>query len=154
MAEDIKILIFKIGEQTFAADIRGVERILNYEEPTKLPDSEDYLEGVINYQEGILPVISLSKKFGIETVGNSIKGSIIVAKDNENTLGIIVDSVNEVITLNPEDLEDTPNISSNISKRYISGIIKNKSKNTIILLLRLNELLSSEEKEKIELVEG
>lgn len=154
MAEDIKILIFKIGEQTFAADIRGVERILNYEEPTKLPDSEDYLEGVINYQEGILPIISLSKKFGIETVGNSIKGSIIVAKDNENTLGIIVDSVNEVITLNPEDLEDTPNISSNISKRYISGIIKNKSKNTIILLLRLNELLSSEEKEKIELVEG
>lgn len=154
MTEDVKILIFKIGEQSFAADIRGVERILNYEEPTKLPDSDEYLEGVINYQEGILPIISLSKKFGLNSMDSSHKGSIIVAKDKEKALGIIVDSVNEVVSLNPSDLEETPSISSNISKRYISGIIKNKDKNTIILLLRLNELLSSEEKEKIELIEG
>ncbi|MEG1255979.1 chemotaxis protein CheW [Clostridium sp.] len=151
MAGEFKLLVFKLGEQSFAADIVEVERILNYEEPTKLPDSEDFLEGVINYQEGILPVISLAKKFGIagsETKDN--KGSIIVARNGEEALGVIVEAVNEVISMDSSDLEETPDISSNISKRYIKGLIRDKNKNNIILLLNLNRLLSKEEKEKIE----
>lgn len=154
MSEEVKILIFRLGEQCFAADIKEVERILNYEEPTRLPDSEDYLEGVINYQEGVLPVINLGKKFGIEDNASKEKASIIVARDGDTTLGIKVDSVNEVVTMNPNQLEDTPGISSSISKRYIRGIIKDKEKNVITLLLKLNELLSSEEKEKIGEIEG
>lgn len=152
MAEEMKILIFKLGEQCFAADIKGVERILNYEQPTKLPDSEEFLEGVIDYQDGILPVINLGKKFGIASADEENKGSIIVARDGEKALGIIVDSVNEVISMDAKDLEETPNVSSSISKRYINGIIKNK--NMIILLLKLNELLSNEEKERIQVIEG
>lgn len=154
MAEEVKILIFKLGDQCFAADIKEVERILNYDEPTRLPDSEEFLEGVINYQDGILPVINLRKKFNIESENPEENGSIIVASDGESTLGIIVDSVNEVISMDLNQLENTPAISSNISKRYIRGIIKDKSKNMIILLLKLNELLSLEEKEKIGSIEG
>ncbi len=149
MAEEFKLLIFRLEEQCFAADIREVERILTYEEPTKIPDSENFLEGVINYQDGILPVISLAKKFGIDTLeSNENGGAIIVTRSEEGAIGIIVNVVNEVISMNLDDLEDTPEISSNISKRYIRGIIKNK--NGIILLLNLNEILSRDEKKKIE----
>ncbi|WP_346937747.1 chemotaxis protein CheW [uncultured Clostridium sp.] len=151
MAEEFKLLIFRLGEQCFAADIREVERILNYEEPTKIPDSQDFLEGVINYQDGILPVISLAKKFGIYNLENKEKnGSIVVARNEDGAIGIIVEAVNEVISMSLDDLEDTPDISSNISKRYVKGIVKDKNKNTIILLLNLNELLSKDEKEQIE----
>ncbi|WP_346913635.1 chemotaxis protein CheW [Clostridium sp.] len=151
MAEEFKLLIFRLGEQCFAADIREVERILNYEEPTKIPDSQDFLEGVINYQDGILPVISLAKKFGIYNMENEEKnGSIVVSRNEDGAIGIIVEAVNEVISMSLDDLEDTPDISSNISKRYVKGIMKDKNKNTIILLLNLNELLSKDEKEQIE----
>ncbi|GAA0767858.1 chemotaxis protein CheW [Clostridium subterminale] len=151
MAEEFKLLIFRLGEQCFAADIREVERILNYEEPTKIPDSQDFLEGVINYQDGILPVISLAKKFGIYNLeSKENNGSIVVARNEDGAIGVIVEAVNEVISMNLDDLEDTPDISSNISKRYVKGIIKDKNKNTIILLLNLNELLSKDEKEQIE----
>ena len=151
MAEEFKLLIFRLGEQCFAADIREVERILNYEEPTKIPDSQDFLEGVINYQDGILPVISLAKKFGIYNMENKEKnGSIVVSRNEDGAIGIIVEAVNEVISMSLDDLEDTPDISSNISKRYVKGIMKDKNKNTIILLLNLNELLSKDEKEQIE----
>ena len=151
MAEEFKLLIFRLGEQCFAADIREVERILTYEEPTKIPDSEDFLEGVINYQDGILPVISLAKKFGIKTLESNEKvGSIIVSRNEQGALGVIVEAVNEVISMKLDDLEETPDISSNISKRYIKGIIKDKNNNNIILFLNLNELLSNEEKGKIE----
>jgi len=151
LAEEFKLLIFRLGEQCFAADIREVERILNYEEPTKIPDSQDFLEGVINYQDGILPVISLAKKFGIYNMENEEKnGSIVVSRNEDGAIGIIVEAVNEVISMSLDDLEDTPDISSNISKRYVKGIMKDKNKNTIILLLNLNELLSKDEKEQIE----
>ncbi len=151
MAEEFKLLVFRLGDQCFAADIREVERILNYEEPTKIPDSQDFLQGVINYQDGILPVISLAKKFGIYNLEDKEKeGSIIVARNEDGAMGVIVEAVNEVISRKVEDLEPTPDISSNISKRYVKGIIKDNNKNTIILLLNLNELLSKDEKEKIE----
>ena len=151
MAEEFKLLIFRLEKQCFAADIREVERILTYEEPTKIPDSEDFLEGVINYQDGILPVISLAKKFGIDTLESKENdGAIIVTRSKEGSVGIKVEVVNEVISMNLDDLEDTPEISSSISKRYIKGIIKDKNKNGIILLLNLNEILSKDEKKKIE----
>jgi len=151
VAEEFKLLVFRLGEQCFAADIREVERILNYEVPTTIPDSQEFLEGVIDYQDGILPVISLAKKFGIHGLeGKEKEGSIIVARNEDSAIGVIVEAVNEVISKNIDDLEETPDITSNISKRYIKGIIKDKNKNTIILLLNLNELLSKDEKEKIE----
>lgn len=151
MAEEFKLLIFRLDKQCFAADIREIERILTYEEPTKIPDSEDFLEGVINYQDGILPIISLAKKFGIDPLESKENGgAIIVTRSKEGAIGIIVNVVNEVISMNLDDLEDTPEISSNISKRYIKGIIKDKNENGIILLLNLNEILSKDEKKKIE----
>lgn len=151
MAEEFKLLIFRLEKQCFATDIREVERILTYEEPTKIPDSENFLEGVINYQDGILPIISLAKKFGIDTLESKENGgAIIVTRSKEGAIGVIVEVVNEVISMDLDDLEDTPEISSNISKRYIKGIIKDKNKNGIILLLNLNEILSKDEKKKIE----
>lgn len=149
MAKELKLLVFNIGEQFFSGDIMEVERILTYETPTKLPDSPDFLEGVINYEGNILPIISLAKRFNVATVNSTDKNKscIIVTRYGNKALGIIVDAVNEVKSVSEDSIEDAPEISSAIAKRYIRGLVKTEDK--IIILLHLSNVLSEEEKERI-----
>ncbi|GAA0115830.1 chemotaxis protein CheW [Clostridium senegalense] len=147
MNEEIKMLIFSIGDQFYAENIMDVERILIYEEPTELPDAPSFLKGIINYEGSILPVISLSDKFNKH--GEKIKDElkIIVVRDEERKIGIIVDSVSEVKPINVNNIEVAPDIASDISKRYIQGLIKEKDR--IIIFLSLSNILSDEEKELV-----
>lgn len=145
--KELKILIFSINDQYYATDIMEVERILGYEEPTKLPDSPEFVEGVINYQGNIISVISLTKRFKIQSNLNNDEAKIIVTKQDENKIGIIVDLVSEVKDVNVDDIENPPDIVAGISKRYLKGLIKLKDK--IIILLNLSTILTQEEKELI-----
>jgi len=149
VAKELKLLVFNIGEQFFAGDIMEIERILTYEPPTKLPDSPEFLEGVINYEGSILPIISLARRFNVSPNSNSDikKNCIIVTRYNKKTIGIIVDAVNEVKSTVEDAIEEAPEISSSISKRYIKGLVKAEDK--IIILLQLSNVLSDEEKESI-----
>lgn len=124
--KEIKVLIFSINGEYYATDIMEVERILGYEETTKLPDSPNFVEGVINYEGNILPIISLSKRFGFASAEESKEAKIIVTKQSGNKIGIIVDVVSEVTDVNTADIEVAPDIVSQISKRYIKGLIKIK----------------------------
>lgn len=142
--KEIKVLIFSINGENYATDIMEVERILGYEEPTKLPDSPAFIEGVINYEENILPIISLTKRFGLPIINKSHESKIIVAKQADSKIGIIVDVVSEVRDVNEENIEAPPEIVSGISRRYIKGLIKIDGK--IIIFLNLGTILTEEEK--------
>lgn len=146
--EELKVLIFSINGEFYAADIMEVERILGYEETTKIPDSPDFVEGVINYSGSILPVISLTKRFGLGESENKKDSKIIVSKQNQNKIGIIVDVVSEVKNIDPSTIEAPPDIVSGISKRYVKGLIKIEGK--IIIFLKLSTILTEEEKQVIE----
>ncbi|MHC6179269.1 chemotaxis protein CheW [Clostridium sp. JNZ X4-2] len=145
--KEIKVLIFSIDGEYYATDIMEIERILGYEETTKLPDSPDFVEGVINYEGNILPIISLTKKFGLESNQKEDQAKIIVTKQDGNKIGIIVDVVSEVKDVKTDNIEVPPEIVSGISKRYIKGLIKIDEK--IIIFLNLNKILTEEEKELI-----
>ncbi|MBP2033231.1 purine-binding chemotaxis protein CheW [Clostridium algifaecis] len=145
--KELKVLVFSINEEYYATDIMEIERILGYEETTKIPDSPDFVEGVINYAGNILPVISLTKKFKIEDSANKEDSKIIVTKQDENKIGIIVDVVSEVRAVDESKIEAPPDIVSGISKRYIKGLIKIEDK--IIILLNLSKILTEEEKQLI-----
>lgn len=146
-SKELKVLIFSINDQYYATDIMEVERILGYEEPTKLPDSPDFVEGVINYEGNIISVISLTKRFHIQSNLNSDEAKIIVAKQGEDKIGIIVNIVSEVKDVNTDNIESPPDIVAGISKRYLKGLIKLDGK--IIILLNLSAILTQEEKELI-----
>jgi len=147
MAKEVKLLVFNLGEQFFSANIMEIERILPYEIPTKLPDSPSFLEGVINYEGKILPIISLSTRFNTASVGDTQKSCIIVSRCNDKVIGVIVDTVHEVKSIYEDAIEEAPEISSKISRRYIKGLVKDKDK--IIVLLALEKVLSEEEIEEI-----
>ncbi|WP_027625853.1 chemotaxis protein CheW [Clostridium lundense] len=146
-SKELKILIFNINDEYYATDIMEVERILGFEEPTKLPDSPSFVDGVINYEGNILPVISLSRRFGLKESERKSDSKIIVAKQNNNKIGIIVDIVSEVRDVNEDNVEEPPEIVSGISKRYIKGLIKIDKK--IIIFLNLGNILTEEEKSLI-----
>lgn len=145
--KEIKVLIFSINNQEYATDIMEVERILGYETPTKLPDSPSFVEGVINYEGNILPIMSLAKKFNIPYNKSKEDAKIIIAKQDENKIGIIVDVVSEVCDVKLSNIEEAPEIVAGISKRYIKGLIKLDKR--IIIFLNLATVLTQEEKEII-----
>ncbi|APM39316.1 chemotaxis protein CheW [Clostridium kluyveri] len=145
--EEIKVLIFSINEEYYATDIMEIERILGYEETTKLPDSPDFVDGVINYEGNILPVICLTRKFGFSGEEKRDESKIIVTKQDGNKIGIIVDVVSEVRDVNVSSIEAPPDIVAGISKRYIKGLIKINDK--IIIFLNLSKILTEQEKELI-----
>ncbi|URZ00996.1 chemotaxis protein CheW [Clostridium felsineum] len=145
MSDGVKILIFVVGEEYYAADIVQVERILGHEMSTKLPDVPEFVNGVINYEGGILPVVSLAKRFSLKEKEISDETKVIVSKIQKEKIGIIVDLVSEVRDIESKDIEDQPNVISGISKRYIKGLIKVDGK--IVIFLDISKILTDEEKE-------
>lgn len=144
--KEIKILIFKIGNEFYATDIMEVERILGYEEPTLLPDSPDFLDGVIDYETGVLPVINLVKKFKFKLV-DSVEKKIIVVKRESGKFGILVDSVSEVVSITEDEINNPDSLTTLVSKKYIRGLVKKN--NSIVILLNLDKILTVEEEEII-----
>lgn len=145
--KEVKVLIFSINGEYYATNIMEVERILGYEEPTTLPDSPMFVKGVINYEGSILPVISLTNRFNLENSDKKDEAKIIVAKQLENKIGVIVDVVSEVRDVSEKSIEEPPEIVAGISRRYIKGLIKIDGK--IIIFLNLGTILTEEEKKLI-----
>ena len=145
--QEIKVLVFRIGGEYYATNIIEVERILGYEKSTKIPDSPEFVEGVINYESSILPIISLSKIFKLPSSVIGEESKIIVAKQNNSKIGIIVDFVSEVMDVRMDKIEESPEIIGGISKRYVKGLIKIDGK--IIVYLNISAILTDEEKNQI-----
>lgn len=145
----MKILIFNLNKEYYATDIKDVERILGYETPTELPEVPDFVEGVINEEDNILPIINISKKFKLsdDLENNDSVKKIIVVKRQEKKFGIIVNSVSEVKDVEGDSIEQPPEITKNAERKYIKGLIKFDKK--IVILLDLDKILSSGDEEKI-----
>lgn len=146
-SSEIKMLIFGLNGEHYATDIKEVERILGYQEPTVLPDAPIFVKGVINYEQSILPIISLSRKFNFGEDKESENRKIIVVKRKENKFGIIVENVYEVRDVNSDLMEGAPPITTMIDKKYIAGLIK--LEDNIVILLDLEKILSSEDEDNI-----
>lgn len=144
---DMKILIFGLDGEKYSTDIKAVERILGYEEPTLLPEAPAFVKGVINYEDSILPIISLSEKFKLGLDKESETRQIIVVKREEKKFGIIVENVYEVRDIDESLIEEAPSITGTEERKYISGLIR--LKDNIVILLDLEKILSVQDEENI-----
>ena len=144
--KEFKILVFQLNNEFYATDIMEVERILGFEIPTKLPESPAFLDGVIKYEDGVLPVINLANKFKFKNKEATDEEKIIVVKREEGKFGILVDSVSEVININENEIDNPRSVSTLISQKYIRGLVKKDNK--IIIMLDLSKVLTQEEVEE------
>lgn len=145
--KDMKILIFALEGERYATDIRDVERILEYTKPTEMPDTPDFIEGIINHQNEIIPIVDLEKKFKFKCPKDIKKDKIIVIKRKDKKFGIVVEKVYEVTTMSMETFEEAPEITVDTTNKYMRGLIK--LDNNIVILLNLGKILTEEEENLI-----
>lgn len=145
--ESGQYLTFIQKEEMFAIGILGIKEIIEYANLTTVPLMPDFVSGVINIRGAVLPVIDLSARFGRE-IATTTRRSCIVIIETENEgekidIGIIVDSVSEVLEIPPTDIEPAPHFGSNIRADFISGMGKIDDK--FVIILDINRVLSIDE---------
>lgn len=140
-----QLVIFELAGEQFGIDIAIVESIIKMQEITKIPKSNDFVEGVTNLRGAVLPVINLEKRFGITAHEGTKETRIVVVNLDSLKIGMIVDSVSEVLNIDDSIIEPAPSIVTTINSGFITGIARIDSR--LVILLDLNKVLSREEKE-------
>ncbi len=150
MMSELQFVVFRLGKEEYGVNIMQVKEIVTYKEPTKVPNTPDFIEGIINLRGQIIPIVSLKKRFNISGESINDETRIIVMNLDSKQVGFIVDAASEVRTISEEDIENAPDIVAGIERKYITGIGKIGEK--ILILLDLDKLFSKEEKESLEAV--
>ncbi|MCS7228586.1 MAG: chemotaxis protein CheW [Candidatus Kryptonium sp.] len=145
--EILQVVSFKIGNEEFGVDILKVREINRLVQITRLPNTPNFIEGVMNLRGKVIPVINLRKRLGLGEKNYDKDIRIIVVELNDKTVGFIVDSVSEVLRLSKSIIEPPPELISGIDTEYITGIAKLEDK--LLLLLDLEKILTADEKETL-----
>ncbi len=141
--ELLQLVSFKIGSEEFGVDILNVQEINRMVKITQVPNSPDYVEGIINLRGRILPVIDLRKILGLPKKEHDNETRIIVVDLDGKTVGFLVDSVNEVLRIPADITEAPPEIVVGINSKYLMAV--GKLEDRIIMLLDLNKVLDENE---------
>jgi len=142
-----KYLTFFLAKEEYGIEILKIKEIIGMMDITELPRTPDFVKGVINLRGKVIPIIDLRLKFGMTEVEHTEKTCIIVVDIKENgvdlQIGIIVDSVSEVLNVATDELEDTPSFGADVNTDFILGMAKSKDK--VRTLLEINKVLSTNE---------
>ncbi len=135
----LQLVSFTLKNEEYAVNILNVQEINRIVEITLVPNSPDYVEGVINLRGKVIPVINLRKKFGFEEKETDSSSRIIIMDINGITNGLIVDSVSEVLRISSDIVEEAPPMAAEMSSMYINGIAK--LENRLIILINIDKLI-------------
>ncbi|WP_372995558.1 chemotaxis protein CheW [Lutispora sp.] len=142
-------VIFKLEDEEYGVDIKNVREITVNKTTTRIPNTPDFIDGVINIRGDTIPIIDLKKRFNIaEKEINGKAKRIIIVNVEDKLVGFIVDDASQVIRINTDDIENPPEILTGINRSYISGI--GKVNERIIVLIDLERLLSYKERNIIQ----
>lgn len=140
-------IVVKLGNEQYGIDIQYVDNIVRMQRITRVPKSQSYFDGVINLRGEIIPVMSLRRKFDLETDEMSVRTRILILKiEPQAAIGVIVDEVREVVTLEPDSIEKVSYDPNDEKSLYLSGIGKNGD--SLISLLNIAGVIIEKEKEK------
>lgn len=117
-----QLLIFKLGREEYGVDIQKVQEIRNYEKTTLIADQPPYIKGVFNLRGAIVPVLDLRIKFKLKEAPYNDFTVVIILNYNDKTIGIVVDSVSDVLTLNSEQIQKSEHIERFTESGYLKAI--------------------------------
>lgn len=136
-------LTFILDDEEYGVDILRVQEIKGWHTATSLPNTPEYVRGVINLRGTIVPIIDLRLRFGLEEVEYSKSTVVIVlqvqSSDRTRIMGVVVDAVSDVYDFNAEDIKEPPKLSGAIDVRFVRGIAAKDQK--MIILLDIDHLL-------------
>jgi purine-binding chemotaxis protein CheW len=147
ITETTQYLTFKLDEERFALDVAKVREILDFTTITRVPQTPVYMKGVINLRGSVVPVIDMRLKFGMSLTEKTVDTCIVVVEvvfENETIiLGALADSVQEVVEMEPDQIEPAPKIGTRLNTDFIRGM--GKRGNDFIMILDIDKIFTSDE---------
>lgn len=147
MAKNLQHVVFSIGKELYGVGIDAVQEIVRVPDVTEVPDAPVFLEGVINLRGRVVPVIDLRKRLRLLGVTRTKSTRVLVTENGGGMVGLLVDSVSEVLKIQPDAIEEPPEMISAVGIDYITGVAKNDGR--LITLLDIKMILSLEDIKKV-----
>ena len=141
-------LTFMLEEESYGIEILRVQEIKGYTGVTRIPNTPDYIKGILNLRGTIVPIVDLRMKFGLDPIEYNKLTVIIVVDVCGRTMGIIVDEVSDVLSFPDKDIKPAPEFGRAVDVSFISGIGRMGEK--LVTLLALDHVLSGDEIERME----
>jgi len=141
--EVIQLVTFKLKDETYGINVMQVQEVLRISEIAPVPGAPQYVLGIINLRGNVVTVIDTRTRFGLPTGELDDASRIVIIESEEQVVGILVDSVAEVVELAQSEIDSAPNIGNDDSSRYIQGVAS--SDENLLIVVDLNKLLTEEE---------
>ncbi len=151
--KQIQVVTFQLGEEVYAIDIMEIKQIVNMQEVREIPNAPPYVEGILNLRGLVTPIINLHKRFVLKKLEMSeedkLLSGFIILEINNMTLGVIIDKVQRVISLDVELIQPPPQMISGIGVEYIQGVVN--VDNNYIIILNIEKLFNPKELQQLKL---
>jgi purine-binding chemotaxis protein CheW len=149
----VQYLSFTLNREEYGVEILRVQEIRCWEPVSRVPNVLSYEKGVINLRGAIIPIIDLRERFNLDEANYTATTAVIILQVHEadkiRIVGVVIDSVSDVVDLDKRDIQESPDFGSAVSTDYISGLVEVDGK--MLALLDIDKFLSLNEKEEIEL---
>jgi purine-binding chemotaxis protein CheW len=141
--EVLQWVTYKLGEETYGINVMQVQEVLRHTEIAPVPGAPDYVLGIINLRGNVVTVIDTRSRFGLPSSDISDNTRIVIIESDEQVVGILVDSVAEVVYLRSSEIDSAPNVGTEESAKFIQGVSNRDGQ--LLILVDLNKLLNDEE---------
>ncbi|MBW9063658.1 chemotaxis protein CheW [Rhizobium herbae] len=118
-----ELIAFRIGDQEFCVNIMSVREIRGWTPATPMPHAPSYVLGVINLRGAVLPIIDLSARLGMKPAEPTVRHVIIVTQVKNKIVGLLVEAVSDILTIRDEDIQPTPDMSSEFERTFARGVL-------------------------------
>jgi purine-binding chemotaxis protein CheW len=143
----IQLVTFRLDQEAYGINVMQVQEVLRVTEIAPVPGAPDYVLGIVNLRGNVVTVIDTRSRFGLPTAEMSDASRIVIIESGEEVIGILVDSVSEVVELRQSEIELAPSVGTEESSRYIQGVATRSE--DLLIVVDLNKLLSEDEKAEL-----
>ena len=144
----LQVVSFALGSEEYGVDIAQVQEINRMVTITHVPRAPRFMEGVINLRGQLIPIIDLRSRFGMDRSERTKNTRIVVTEIGSKRIGMVVDSVSEVLRIPVEQIEDAPDLVAGVDTEYIRGV--GKMGDRLIIMLDLGRVISGNEKTELQ----
>lgn len=145
--EVLQWVTYCLADETYGINVMQVQEVLRYTEIAPVPGAPDYVLGIINLRGNVVTVIDTRSRFGLMPGEVTDNTRIVIIESENNVVGILVDSVAEVVYLKTSEIDSTPNVGTEESAKFIQGV--SNREDGLLILVDLNKLLTEEEWDEI-----
>jgi purine-binding chemotaxis protein CheW len=143
-----KIVIFRLGDDLFAAGVQSVERVLRYQRARPLPDVPPWIDGVIEYRANVIPQLDLRRRFELPNTAAGAATRVLVLHAGGGWVAVVVDAVLEVAAYDASQLSEPPALFRGLAGEYLRGLVRQGER--LVVLLDVDRLLSATERLRLE----